>query len=95
MVAPVGKATSDRSGTGDGVLPCEKNKTKPKFWLTVQMRFLDDRSPVPAAACRIEKGSVEISSSPLTKGTLELSKLESGSYTASFPDIDASEWDVS
>jgi hypothetical protein len=64
-----------------------------KHWVGIRLRYQDDRTDVPAADCLHLSGGT-INSGPLAAGQLETHELDAGSYQASFPDIDASEWDL-
>lgn len=72
------------------VQSCSK---KPKHWVGVHLRYQDDRTDVPAADCLHLSGDT-INSGPLAAGQLETHELDDGSYQVTFPDIDASEWEI-
>ena len=66
-----------------------------KHFVKVKLLYKDDQKPVPAAACKILKGTTEVNSGPLANGQLGTAKvLDGGAYEVSFPEIDAQEWDV-
>ena len=58
----------------------------------VELRFKDDRSPVPVEECHILQGDATINSGPLATGVLESKNLPAAAYTVTFPDLDANEW---
>lgn len=68
-------------------------KRKPRHWVGVHLRYKDDKSDVEAADCLHESGDT-VNAGPLAAGQLETHELEDGSYQATFPDIDASEWEI-
>jgi hypothetical protein len=72
-----------------GVSACPKDN---KHWVKVELRYKDTREFVPVAECRILQGSAVIDSGPLATGVLEAKGLPGGTYSVTFPDIDASEW---
>lgn len=66
---------------------------KPRHWVKVRLRYKDDKSDVEAADCLHLSGDT-VNGGPLAAGQLETRDLEAGSYQASFPEIDASEWEI-
>ncbi|HWC97025.1 MAG TPA: hypothetical protein VG456_09755 [Candidatus Sulfopaludibacter sp.] len=65
--------------------------------MKAELRFVDvvsgaEKGPVAAAECEIKLGAAMVNSGPLSKGALQSKRLPGGTYTVSFPDIDASEW---
>jgi hypothetical protein len=83
-------AMSGICGPGAGpqaVSPCQKT-----HWVKVRLTFRDDKTNVSAAVGKITLGAAAIAPGPLANGVLEARNVNSGSYEASFPDIDADEW---
>lgn len=70
-----------------GVLPCQNNHL-----VRVELKYKDDRSPVPAAKCTIKLGATVTNPGPLSNGVLQSTGLPGGTYTVTFPDIDGNEW---
>jgi hypothetical protein len=64
-----------------------------KHWVGIHLRYEDDRTDVPAADCLHLSGDT-VNGGPLAAGQLETHELDAGSYQATFPDIDASEWEL-
>ena len=66
-----------------------------KHFVKVRLEFKDDHTPVPAAACKILKGTEEVEGGPLAAGALGTATvLDPGTYEVTFPEIDSAEWDV-
>ena len=85
-------ASASKSGTKD---PSQKKCPIKKHFVKVKLLYKDDNKPVPAAACKILLGQVEVDGGPLANGQLGTAKdLDAGNYEVTFPDIDSAEWDV-
>lgn len=65
----------------------------PNHTVKVELRYKDTRDFVPAADCQILQAATVINSGPLAAGVLESTGLPGGTYSVTFPDIDASEWE--
>lgn len=89
-LAGVADACAADSPNG-AVAPCKKKK---KHWIKVHLTYKDDKSKVKAAKCQITLGDAVIAPGPLANGLLSVSSIDPGTYDVSFPEIDASEWDV-
>jgi hypothetical protein len=71
----------------------QKCKKKPAHWITIRLRYKDDKTDVPAADCLILLGDATKSPGPLAAGKLELKDIDAGSYVTTF-EIDGREWDL-
>lgn len=85
-------SASPSTGSDPSTSSCPKKK---KHFVKVKLLFKDDKKPVPAAECKILKGTAVVEGGPLANGDLGTAKtLDAGSYEVTFPEIDANEWDV-
>jgi hypothetical protein len=87
-LAGLGEACAEKPAKG--VAPCKKKK----HWIKVYLSYKDDKSKVKAAKCEISLGDAVVEPGPLSNGLLSVAKIDPGTYDVSFPDIDASEWDL-
>lgn len=73
------------------VVACMRN---PVHSVQVNVLWADDRSPVPAIACRIVQGDSVIHPGPLAHGQMAKQGLPGGRYEVTLPEVDAEEWDA-
>jgi hypothetical protein len=74
----------------DKTVPVEVTKL---VYVTVRLKFKDDKKDVPNAKFNLMKGDAVADPGPLANGLIEVKNLEDGSYDISFPEIDAAEWE--
>ncbi len=90
LAGSVTSASGSGSKTKGGVQPCPLEK----HWIKVRLRYKDDKSNVPATPCSLTQGERQVADGPVADGSFELKHIPGGMYEVSFPDIDASEWDL-
>lgn len=69
-------------------------KPPPKHFVSVRLRYKDDKTDVGAADCVISLGTTQINAGPLAAGKLKSANLDAGNYEVSFPNIHPDEWEA-